>query len=158
MATVEDILKRKGSAVRTIRQDASVFAAACAMNEARIGALVVCDGETVVGIFTERDVLVRVIGRRCDPDKTTVGEVMSSPVRYCTLDTALEDCRELITARRIRHLPVMTTGLLVGIITSGDILAFESAEREETIASLVQYIHGPAVNAAGEHGVLRIRT
>ena len=147
MATVRDILKHKDTTVATIGRTHTVLEAARAMNDRRIGAVVVTEHGVVVGIFTERDILTRVVAEQRDPSTTLVEEVMTAPVCYCDPDATLEDCRQVITTRRIRHLPVAVSGRLVGIVTSGDILAHEAFEREHTLTSLFEYIHGPAVHA-----------
>jgi CBS domain-containing protein len=105
---------------------------------------VVVEGAKVVGIFTERDILVRVVAESRDPNRLTVGQVMTSPVVCVTPETDLQECKSIVTTRRIRHIPVVVDGELIGIVTSGDIMARESKEREVTIESLQEYIGGPA--------------
>jgi CBS domain-containing protein len=151
MPKVQDILSHKGSDVAVIESDRSVVDAAQEMNRRRIGSLVVMKGQRVVGIFTERDILVRVVAERRDPEKTPVGEVMTAPVITCIPETQLADCRAIVTNRRIRHIPVVVSGKLLGIVTSGDILAHESMEREVTIDSLAEYIGGPAHHTGMPH-------
>src|SRR5689334_23036389 len=107
MATVREILARKSSLVVTTGPSASVQEAAALMNEHKIGALVVLDGERVVGMFTERDVLLRVVGERRDPTTTHVGEVMSTEVICCTAETTIEEARGAMMNRRVRHLPLV---------------------------------------------------
>jgi CBS domain-containing protein len=148
MPTVQDILNHKGGEVASIDRAETVIEAAQQMNARRIGSMVVLEDKKVIGIFTERDILIRVVGERRDPEKTTVGEVMSAPVLCCGPDTDLDECKSMVTNRRIRHIPVVADGELVGIVTSGDILAREAFEREETIESLCEYIGGPAVRAS----------
>jgi CBS domain-containing protein len=143
MPKVQDILSHKGGNVATIEADRSVVDAAQEMNQRRIGSLVVMKGQRVVGIFTERDILVRVVAERRDPEKTVVGDVMTTPVVCCVPETELAECRAIVTNRRIRHIPICVAGKLVGIVTSGDILARESLELEGTLESLSQYIGGP---------------
>jgi CBS domain-containing protein len=143
MPKVQDILSHKGGTVATIEADRSVVDAAQEMNQRRIGSLVVMKGQRVVGIFTERDILVRVVAERRDPEKTVVGDVMTTPVVCCVPETELAECRAIVTNRRIRHIPICVAGKLVGIVTSGDILARESLELEGTLESLSQYIGGP---------------
>ena len=75
---------------------------------------------------------------------TAVSDVMTSPVAVCRLDTSLDECTEVMTRKRIRHLPVVSKGKLVGIVTSGDILAQQVVKHEETIEYLNQYLFGPA--------------
>lgn len=143
MATARDILNKKGTAVATISGKANVVEAAEQMNQQRIGSLVVMDGEQIVGIFTERDILTKIVAAKRDPAHVKVREVMSTPVAYCRLDTTAEECRTVMTSKRIRHLPVVDGQKLVGIITSGDLMAREVAEHQETIEVLQLYIHGP---------------
>ena len=144
MPTVQDILSHKGNKVATVQRERSVIDAAREMNKLRIGSLVVVDGSKVVGIFTERDILVRVVAEARDPNRVTVGQVMTAPVVCCDRDTDLHECKSIVTNRRIRHIPVVADGELIGIVTSGDIMARESMEREVTIESLTEYIGGPA--------------
>jgi CBS domain-containing protein len=87
----------------------------------------------VVGVFTERDVLRRVVAERRDPADTRLREVMTSPVISCRPDTDLDECRKLVTEKRVRHLPVMQGDELCGIITSGDILAQQVRDQQEAL-------------------------
>jgi CBS domain-containing protein len=143
MPTVQDILNHKGDEVASVQRERSIIEAAQEMNRRRIGSLVVVDGTKVVGMFTERDILVRVVAEGRDPNRLTVGQVMTAPVVCVTPDTDLLECKGIMTTRRIRHIPVVAGGELIGIVTSGDIMARESREREVTIESLVEYIGGP---------------
>ena len=140
MPTVRNILDRKGREVVTTVATEMVVSAARLMNDRGIGGLVVMDGATLVGIFTERDVMRRVVAERRDPATTTLGEVMSSPTVHCAPDATLDECRALMTERRIRHLPVVEHDTLCGIITSGDILAYQIAEQQDTIQYLNAYV------------------
>jgi CBS domain-containing protein len=142
MATVQAVLDRKGGQVVTIAVADLVLAAATLMNERSIGGLVVMDGDRVVGMFTERDILRRVVAARRDPTSTTVGEVMTTPVAYCRRDTRLEECRAVMTERRIRHLPVVDERGVCGIVTIGDLMAHEVTDHEATIQYLNEYIFG----------------
>ncbi len=142
MATVRDILAKKGSFVASIRESQTVLEAAREMNARRIGSLVVTEGDTVTGIFTERDVLTRVVAVQREPDKTPVGKVMTTPVAVCHPDTSVEECRGVMTGKRIRHIPVVENSRLVGIVTSGDIMAQEIATHQQTIEYLHEYLYG----------------
>lgn len=142
MPTVQSILKNKGTEVLKIGEDATVLTAARLMNEHHIGALVVTRGERVVGIFSERDILNRVVARKLDPDKTLIKSVMTAPVACCTPDTTRTECRAVMRNRRIRHLPVVHEDKLLGIVSIGDILEDEGAEQQETIRYLYEYMHG----------------
>lgn len=141
MLTVQQILDRKGNQVISIEEQATVRDAAAKMNQHRIGALVVLRGDKVVGIFTERDILTRVVAEGRDPAATPVGDVMTTPVACCQPDTRLAECRTVMTQKRIRHLPVVIGNRLVGIISSGDILAQETAEQQRTIQYLHEYLY-----------------
>lgn len=142
MAQVHEILARKGSRVTTIGPQQSVMDAVRAMNECRIGAVVVTENDTVIGIFSERDLLNRVVMNRKDLDKTKISQVMSSPVAYCTPETDLDECRAAFTQKKIRHLPVVEGGKLVGLISIGDLIAWKIADHETTIQYLKEYIYG----------------
>lgn len=143
MPNTRDLLKEKGGEVVTITRGATVLEAATKMNERRIGALVVLDGEKIVGIFSERDVMNRVVAAKKDPAAVHVHEVMTEKVAFCTLDTPLDECRSVMTRHKIRHLPVVEEGKLVGMLSSGDLLARELAVQEETIRYLHEYMQGP---------------
>ncbi|MHB0948635.1 MAG: CBS domain-containing protein [Gemmatimonadaceae bacterium] len=140
MATVRDVLARKGNAVVSIATDRSVLEAARLMNEQGIGGLVVVEEEELVGVFTERDVLRRVVAERRDPEQTKVRDVMTTNVITCSPGTSLEECRAVMTGKRVRHLPVTGPDGLVGIVTIGDLLAFEVAEGRDTITQLQHYV------------------
>ena len=143
MPTVDKVLKEKGTEVASIGREQSALEAAREMNIKRIGSLVVVEAGKVVGIITERDILRRPVAKERDPSKTTVSEIMSTPVACCRTDTKLEECRGVMTDKRIRHLPVVEDGRLRGILTSGDILAQEINEHKGTIEYLHEYLYSP---------------
>lgn len=142
MPNAQAILERKGPAVTTIEREATVLAAAKLMNERRIGALVVISGDRAVGIFTERDILNRVVAASKDPEVTPIGDVMTTPMVYCHRETSLEQCKTIMSQKRIRHLPVVEEGRLFGLISSGDILAGECADQQAHIEYLHEYLYG----------------
>ena len=142
MPKAQTILDRKGTDVATIDRKASVLDAAAAMNDRRIGALVVIDGDRVVGIFTERDILCRVVAERKIPSDTLVGDTMTTPMVCCQRQTPLAECRAIMTTKRIRHLPIVEEGKLYGLISSGDILAHEVADQQTEIEYLHDYLYG----------------
>jgi len=145
MATVRDILATKGTHVWSVGLDATVLQAASLMNEHKVGALVVLDGGRIAGMFTERDVLRRVVGERRDPAATRVAEVMTADVVFCKPETTVEEARVAVKDRRIRHLPVLDGGEhLLGMISIGDLNAFEAASQEHTIYMLHEYLYGRA--------------
>ena len=141
MPIVRDVVSRKGQKVVTVAPDCSVLEAARIMMHDRIGGVLVCHNDVIVGIFTERDVLRRVVADQRAPAETPVSEVMSRELITVTPTTTLDDCSALMTQRRIRHLPVVDEKSLQGIITPGDLLAFRVAEQQSVIESLHSYVH-----------------
>jgi CBS domain-containing protein len=137
MPTVQDILARKGSEIISVTPGETVLRAAQLMSERGIGGLVVTEGGRLVGIFTERDILRRVVAQKREAGATKVADVMTAPVTACGPDTPIEECAALMTAKRIRHLPVVGDKGLSGVITIGDVLAFQVSEQQATI----DYMH-----------------
>lgn len=144
MPTVHDLLASKGSThVYTISPGASVLDAVEAMNSRKIGALMVTEQGKVVGIFTERDVLRRVIGEMRRPSATAVSEVMSRNVVCVPPDTDLDEVSQLMKDRRIRHVPVCDReDNLVGMISIGDVNAAYASHREAALNYLNDYVYG----------------
>ena len=140
MATVRDILSRKGTEVVSVPPTATVLEAARRMNERSIGGVVVLADGMLAGIFTERDVLRRVVVPERPPGGTTVAEVMTTPVTTCSSSTRIEECAALMTDRRIRHLPVVENDALVGIISIGDVVRAVVDSQQFVIKSLENYI------------------
>ena len=140
MATVKEILDRKGKNVVSVSSEQSVLAAALLMKERKIGALVVVDGGKVIGIFSERDILTRVVAEGRDPASTKVYEVMTAPVACCCLKTDILECEFIVTDRHIRHLPVLEEGRLEGMVTIGDLMAMQVEEQNKTIKYLNEYV------------------
>ena len=144
MDTVRSLLANKGSHVWSVGKTATVLQGALLMREHHVGCLVVLDQEQVVGIFTERDVLQRVVAEQRDAERTTVGEVMTEEVVCCTLDTPMAEARSAMKHRRLRHLPVMNGERLIGLVSIGDLNAHLVADHEQTIFALHEYMHGRA--------------
>ncbi len=140
MPTVKDILARKTGEVANVREGDLVIDAAKRMNVRRIGALVVTRDQKVVGIFTERDIMCRVVAESQNPQTTKVAAVMTSPVACCHPDSTVAECRGVMTEKRIRHLPVVSESKLVGIVSIGDIVALEQREQQRTIEYLHEYL------------------
>jgi CBS domain-containing protein len=145
MATAHQIIHARGCTdheVVTIRPESSVYDAAVRMNNHQIGSLVVVgpDGG-VIGMFTERDVLKRVVATEVDPRSTSVASVMTSEVVVCDPETRVEELRATMRARRIRHIPVVARdGTLLGMVSIGDLNAHEAREMEQTIHYLERYM------------------
>jgi CBS domain-containing protein len=153
MAVVADILARKGSRVISIGPRATALEATQLMNRHKIGALVVqlmadafdepAECNRVVGMFTERDVLTRLVGKQRDPARTLVEEIMTADVACCQPETPLEEVAAVMRERRIRHLPVCDAdGEVRGLISIGDLNAWHAEGQESTIHYLHDYIHG----------------
>ena len=138
--TIERVLADKGDTVEAIAPDTSVLRAVERMNECHIGSLVVCDGERPVGIFTERDVLMRVIARGLDPKRTPVGEVMTRDLIAIRPDVTVTEAMLVITERRCRHLPVVDDRGLRGLISIGDLTRWIVRDQEQTIEDLYEYL------------------
>jgi len=133
MATVRSILEYKGGEVVTCGPDDTALHAARLMNEHGIGAVVVLDGGSVAGIFTERDLMRRVVAVERSPSGAILRDVMTTPVISCAPDTQVDECRAIFTVRRVRHLPIVEQGTLRGIVTSGDVLAQQLREQQEAL-------------------------
>ena len=140
MSKVSEILGDKGGRVLSIEAGASVFEAVEEMVEANVGSLLVTDGGGIVGIVTERDYLRRVtLEGRTDRD-TAVGEIMTAPLVVVTPETEIDECMAVMTDRRIRHLPVVEGGDVVGVVSIGDLVKFKSKQQSFEIQYLTGYI------------------
>jgi CBS domain-containing protein len=143
MKSVAHILKSKPDpTIYTIAPTASVFDALKQMAEKSIGALVVTEGEQVVGIITERDYARKVILMARSSKETPVRDIMTSSVMYVRPDHASDECMVLMTENRLRHLPVMDSGKLVGLISIGDLVKDIISEQKFIIEQLEHYISG----------------
>jgi CBS domain-containing protein len=137
---LSEILGEKGHHVLEIEADASVFEAVKQMVEANVGSLLVTEGGKITGIVTERDYLRRVtLHGRTDKD-TAVREIMSSPLIVATPETPIDECMALMTDRRIRHVPVVDGGEVVGVVSIGDLVKFKSKQQSFEIQYLTDYI------------------
>lgn len=141
MSNVGNLLKTKGRQVVTVEPDVSVLHAARLMNMHRIGSVVVVADGRPVGMFTERDVLTRVVAAERSPAATKVKEVMTERVLTCTPDTSLDAVRHTLRSERVRHLPVVEDGKLCGMVSIGDLNTAEVKVLCETIQYLEQYAY-----------------
>jgi len=142
MKTVRDILEVKGRMVWSVDPGSTVFDALSLMAEKEIGALVVLDEARVAGIISERDYARKVILHGRASPTTRVEEIMTSHVAYTHLDQSIEECMAIITDKRIRHLPVLQDGKLIGIISIGDLVKAIIADQKFMIEQLERYITG----------------
>jgi CBS domain-containing protein len=139
MSRLAEILAEKGGEVLEIAADATVLEAVQLMVEKNVGSLLVTEGGEVTGIVTERDYLRRVTleGRT---EQAPVGEIASSPLIVVTPETTIDECMALMTDRRIRHVPVVDGGRVVGIVSIGDLVKFQSKQQSFQIQFLNEYI------------------
>jgi CBS domain-containing protein len=142
MTYVRQLLKTKGNEIWSIAPQATVYEALQIMSEKDVGALLVVDKEHLVGIFSERDYARKVILKERSSKDTTVGELMTREVLYIEPQSTVEDCMALMTAKRVRHLPVLEDERLIGIVTIGDAVKQIISDREFTIQQLERYIKG----------------
>ena len=142
MYNARQILDHKGSEVVCVDADASVLEAARLMNQRRIGSLVVMDRGSLAGIFTERDVLTRIVAAGRDPRMAAVRDVMTRDVYTADPTAQLDSLRDAMRAKRIRHVPIVDDGHCVGLVSIGDINAAESADLAGQVQSLQSYITG----------------
>jgi len=140
MAKVKDILALKGQSVWSIAPEESVYEAMKLMAEKGIGAIMVIDGEKLVGILSERDYARKVILQGRASRTTQVREIMTSHVLYAQPEQNIEECMALMTDKRVRHLPVYEEGRLVGVISIGDLVKSIITEQKFIIEQLERYI------------------
>lgn len=135
MNKVKDILAKKPRVVFTVSSDATLYQALEIMADKNIGAILVTDKNgKLAGIFSERDFARKIIIKGRDGDKTTVGEIMTTQVLFVDPETTIDDCMTLMTEKKIRHLPVLDNGELVGIISIGDVVKAYCANQDSIIA------------------------
>lgn len=139
---ISDILRHKGSDVVTASPADPVTALLARLAEHNIGALPVCEGERVAGIVSERDVVRRLDERGPSVLDGTVADLMTSDVVSCGSTDTVDSVAETMTQRRIRHMPVIDDGALVGIVTIGDVVLSRTRELEDQRSRLEQYITG----------------
>lgn len=142
MRTVRQMLDEKGHDIHAIGPDAPVLDAIRSMAERHIGALLVMEGDRLVGIVSERDYARKVILRGRSSADTPVREIMSAQVVAVAADESADTCMRLMTDRRIRHLPVLERGQVVGVLSIGDLVKAVIADQREEIAQLQNYIAG----------------
>ena len=140
MNQVSEILSDKGRNVLEIEAGATVREAVRTMVDANVGSLLVTSSGDVVGIVTERDYLRRVALEGRTDDDTTVGEIMTAPLVVVGPETSIDECMAVMTDRRIRHLPVVEDGKVVGLVSIGDLVKFKSRQQSFEIQYLTDYI------------------
>jgi CBS domain-containing protein len=138
---IATVLAHKGNDVVTVAPETTVLIAVQQMNDRKIGALLVLDRGRPVGIFTERDVLVRVVAAGLDPNETPVSEVMTRGPVVVRSETTVGEAMRIITERRCRHLPIVDDTRLRGLISIGDLMSWLVRDQERMIADLHDYMN-----------------
>ncbi len=138
MATVEDILMTKGPDVIVVSPNTTVREATRMMAEANCGSVIIKEGDAPAGIFTERDLVRRVVASGKDLDATPLTEVMSAPVASVSLTDSIRHCADTLTDQHIRHLAVVEDGALIGVVSFRDVLTAEMRDSEQRIQQLTQ--------------------
>lgn len=136
------LLKEKGSKTYHISPQATVYESAVKMNEFGIGALLVIEGEQLLGIISERDLIRKLVGRQGDASQVQVHEIMTKELVTVPPTMTVQEAMKLVTEKRFRHLPVVEEGKLIGMISIGDLTRWAMLQQENEIAALTGYIHG----------------
>ena len=142
MTTIAQLLNTKGNQVWSVEPKATIFKALEIMSEKEIGALLVMENGKLTGIFSERDYARKVILKGKSSKETPVGELMTKKVFYMDPQKTINDCMAMMTAKRIRHVPVIKDNQVMGIVTIGDVVNQIISEQEVTINHLENYITG----------------
>ena len=140
---IRDILRRKGEDVYSVGPLATVIDAVNTMNDHHVGSVLVCEGGYPVGVFSERDVLVRVVAAHRDPCQTLVRDVMTTRLYTASPDDTLLEVMRLMTDRRCRHVPVMEGETLIGLVSIGDLTKATHHNLRQEVRELSSYIGGP---------------
>ncbi|MEZ4286552.1 MAG: CBS domain-containing protein [Polyangiales bacterium] len=141
--TIRDVLRVKGDAVLSVHPSATVIDAVHLMNEHRVGSVVVADDQQLRGIFSERDVLTRVVAAELDPNSVLVGEVMTTGLYTARIDDTIALVMRMMTERRFRHVPVLEQGRLIGLVSIGDLMKAMHQGLHLEVRALNSYIAGP---------------
>ena len=142
MTTIAQLLNVKGNQIWSVEPKATIFEALEIMSEKEIGALLVMEDGKLTGIFSERDYARKVILKGKSSKETLVEELMTKKVFYIDSQNTINDCMAMMTAKRIRHVPVIEDNQVVGIVTIGDVVNQIISEQEVTINHLENYITG----------------
>lgn len=143
MATANDVLRaKKAGGVITVAPECSVRDACRVLMDRNVGALVVFDGSRYLGIFTERDVVKRVVAAGLDPDATSVSAVMTPKVVVVRPERELDEVEAIMKQERLRHVPVVGDGGLLGIVSIGDVTAWHADDDHQKVEYLTEYLYG----------------
>jgi CBS domain-containing protein len=137
---VQTLIDQKGEPLEAVSPQTMILDAIERMNKRRIGSILVMEGERLAGIFTERDVLTRVVPKAIDPARTPVAEVMTRQPVLISPTTTVQDAMLLVTQTRKRHLPVVSNGRVVGLVSIGDLTRWLVRDQQRTIDGLFDYV------------------
>lgn len=140
--TISAILREKGATIHTVSPDATVYDAIETMANRNIGALLVMSGDRLQGVISERDYTRKIALKGKQSKQTPVSEIMLSPVISATEESSVEECMRLMTEHRIRHLPILEMGKVVGVVSIGDLINWIIKTQREALNSLEDYISG----------------
>ena len=142
MATIRQLLDKKGRGTWSIRSDATVIDAAAAMAQNNVGSLVVMEGAAFLGIVTERHLVNNMSVKGKNSPDTLVGDIMETRVLIARQEQSVEECMALMTEKRVRHLPVLEKDVLIGIISIGDLVKSVIWDQKFIIDQIEDYIQG----------------
>ena len=145
IGTINEILTQKGAALWCVSPDVTVFEAIQMMADKNIGAVLVIEGGKLIGILTERDYTRKIALKGKSSKQTSVKEILSGSVIHVTPENTVEECMRLMTEHRVRHLPVLNGGQIVGIVSIGDLVNWIITAQNSTIHQLQTYIAGYSV-------------
>jgi CBS domain-containing protein len=140
--TISAILRQKGGTIHSIAPEATVYEAIETMAAKNIGALLVLRGDQLQGIVSERDYTRKIALKGKQSKQTPVSEIMFTPVISATEESSVEECMRLMTEHRIRHLPILEMGRVVGVVSIGDLINWIIQTQREALNSLEDYISG----------------
>jgi len=140
--TIGNILHHKGRQVWSVSPETTVLEAITMLADRNVGSLLVMDGATLVGVFTERDYTRNIALRGRSSRDTKIGDVVSTPVLTVTLEHTVEECMRLMTEHRVRHFPVLEGGQVVGVISIGDLVNWTISTQSIALEQMQSYITG----------------
>jgi signal-transduction protein with cAMP-binding, CBS, and nucleotidyltransferase domain len=142
MSRVRDIIHKRE--LFSVEESENVSSVARRMADLHVGAIVVMNGEELRGVFSERDLMKRVVLERMDPDRTSVSRVMTTALATIDEMASIEDAMEMMQAQNCRHLPVIRGSRVVGFLSMRDLMNYELAQKTEELHHMRAYIHGSA--------------
>jgi CBS domain-containing protein len=141
-SSISEILSHKGTAVWSISPEATVYEALELMADKNVGAVLVTEGEKLVGILSERDYTRKVVLKGKSSKTAKVGEILSSHIIHVAPSHTVEECMRLMTDHHVRHLPVLEDSKIVGIVSIGDLVNWIISAQHSAISQLQTYITG----------------